>query len=78
MTTTDTSGVVLHRLDIGDLAHLLARVEDWLRHAGDDTVDDLVEFFNRPGNGRLAAAGLVDLLGRHVATLHQQLKEPVA
>jgi hypothetical protein len=80
MTTTDTprQPVVLPRLDIEDLAHLLNRVEDWLRHAGDDTISDLAEFFNTPGNGRLAAAGLVDLLGRHLAALHQQLKEPAA
>jgi hypothetical protein len=77
MTTIDNDELVaLHRLDVEDLAHLLDRVEDWLRHAGDDTVDDLVEFFHAPGNGRLAAAGMVDLLGRHAATLHRRLEEP--
>jgi hypothetical protein len=67
--------VTLRRLDVEYLAHLLDRVEDWLRHAGDDARDDLAEFLNQPGNGRLAAAGLITSLGEHTATLHHRLKD---
>jgi hypothetical protein len=67
--------IVLHRLDVEDLAHLLGRVEDWLRHAGDNARDDLAEFLNAGGNGRLAAAGLVATLGEHTAVLHRRLKD---
>jgi hypothetical protein len=74
---TDSGGelVTLHRLDVEYLTHLLDRVEDWLRHAGDDARDDLAEFLNQPGNGRLAAAGLITSLSQHTAALHRQLKE---
>jgi hypothetical protein len=67
--------VVLHHDEADDLAHLLGRVEDWLRHAGADADDELAQFFNGPGNGRLAAAGLIDLLGTHTATLQRRLKQ---
>ena len=67
--------VVLHRPDVEDLAHLLGRVADWLRHAGDDAREDLAEFLNTGGNGRLAAAGLVAGLGEHTAVLHSRLKD---
>ena len=50
-------------------------VEDWLRHAGADTDHELAQFFNGPGNGRLAATGLIDLLGWHAATLQRRLKQ---
>lgn len=58
-----------------DLAHLLCRVEDWLRHANAATFDDITHFFNDAGNGRLAVAGLLTLLGEHTTTLRRQLKE---
>jgi hypothetical protein len=67
--------VLLDRGDVEDLTHLLGRVEDWLRHAGDDTRADLAEFLNTPGHGRLAAAGLVASLGEHTAVLHRRLRE---
>ena len=57
-----------------ELAWLLVRVEDWLRHAGHDAREDLAGFLDGPGHGRLAAAGLLDLLGGHAAALHRQLK----
>ena len=63
--------VVLAVDEVDDLARLLDRVEDWLRHAGGDTFDDLAQFFNGPGNGMLAATGLIDLLGRHAAALRR-------
>jgi hypothetical protein len=67
--------ITLHRLDVEYLSHLLDRVEDWLRHASDDARDDLAEFLNQPGNGRLAAAGLITSLGEHTAALHRRLKD---
>ncbi|MEU8265493.1 hypothetical protein AB0C02_33480 [Micromonospora sp. NPDC048999] len=67
--------VTLHLDEAEDLAHLLGQVEDWLRHTGGDTFDNLTEFFNSPGHGRLAAAGLVETLGSHAATLQRRLKE---
>jgi hypothetical protein len=77
MTTPTESDpvVVLHHDEADDLAHLLGLVEDWLRHAGADTDDELAQFFNGPGNGRLAATGLIDLLGCHAATLQRRLKQ---
>jgi hypothetical protein len=68
-TPTPDPVVSLHLDEADDLAHLLGRVEDWLRHAGGDTHADLIEFLGGPGNGRLAVAGLLDALGGHAATL---------
>jgi hypothetical protein len=65
----------LHLDEADDLARLLGQLEDWLQHAGNDTVDLLAGFFNGPGHGALAAAGLIDLIGRHAARLHRQVKE---
>jgi hypothetical protein len=67
--------VVLHRDEADDLARLLDRVEDWLRHAGDDARTDLAVFLNTAGNGALAAAGLIDLLGAHATVLHRRIKQ---
>jgi hypothetical protein len=67
--------IVLDLDEADDLACLLDRVEDWLRHAGGDTFDDLAAFFNGPGNGVLAAAGLIDLLGGHAATLRHRSRQ---
>ncbi|MGI5238438.1 hypothetical protein [Dactylosporangium sp. CA-139066] len=67
--------VHLDRDDVDDLARLLRRVEDWLRHAGADTRDDLAEFLNGPGNGVLAATGLLHALDHHTLQLHQLLRE---
>jgi hypothetical protein len=67
--------VALDLDEADDLAHLLGRVEDWLRHADGDTAADLVGFFNGPGNGHLAVAGLIEALGRHTATLQRRCGE---
>jgi len=74
-THTSDPVVVLDLDEADDLAGLLDRVEDWLRHAGGDTVDDLAAFFNAQGNGMLAAAGLIDLLGGHAATLRRRRRQ---
>jgi hypothetical protein len=76
MTTPSHEPVLtLHPDQADDLAHLLHQVEDWLRHAGDDARADLATFLNAPGNGALAAAGLIEALGCHAALLHQRLGE---
>lgn len=74
-TPTPDPMVMLHHDEADDLAHLLGRVEDWLRHASGDTADELVRFFNGPGNGRLAVAGLIEALGCHAATLTRRCGE---
>lgn len=66
------TSLVLDHDQVDDLVWLLDRVADWLRHAGDDTRDDLAEFFNRAGNGRLATAGLIASLDTHALLLHRQ------
>jgi hypothetical protein len=70
----DEDVVVLDRDEADDPAHLLCRLEDWLRHASDEARDGLAGFFNTAGNGRLAAAGLVEQLGSHAVALHRRLK----
>jgi len=75
---TDPDQVVLDRDDACELAGVLDRVEDWLRHAGYDAREDLAAFLNGPGNGQLAAAGLIELLGVHGAALHRRLRQGCA
>jgi hypothetical protein len=67
--------VPLDRVDVEYLLHLINRVEDWLRHASHDAQDDLAEFLNTPGNGRLAAAGLITSLSENAALLDQRLRD---
>ncbi|MCI0690236.1 MAG: hypothetical protein L0Y54_23810 [Sporichthyaceae bacterium] len=67
--------VLLDRDDAEYLRDLLGRVEEWLRHAGYETVEDLAEFLNTPGNGRLAAAGMLASLGEGVAWLNLRLAD---
>jgi hypothetical protein len=71
----DADPVLLDRDAADDLAHRLTRVEDWLRHASDEAREDLAGFFNTAGNGRLAAAGLIELLGQHAMLLHRHLRQ---
>ena len=72
---TDRDPLPLDRDHAADLAHLLHRVEDWLRHADPGTHDDLAAFLNGPGNGALAATGLRHALDQHILQLHQLLQE---
>ena len=75
MTTHHDEAVVLDRDEAAELVHLLTRVEDWLRHASDDTREELAGFLDGVGHGRLATAGLVDLLGCHAAALYHRVKQ---
>lgn len=68
-----TIGLHLHEAD--ELVDLLRRLEDWLRHAGEGTYQEITEFFDGAGNGRLAVAGLIALLDNHAHTLGHRLKE---
>jgi hypothetical protein len=70
--------IVLDADEADDLAHLLRLVEDWLRHADDEATQDLTRFVNGPGNGRLAAAGLIQALGGHAAALACRCREVAA
>ncbi|MET7427337.1 hypothetical protein [Dactylosporangium sp. NPDC005555] len=72
---TDRDPLRLDRDHAADLAHLLGRIEDWLRHADTGTHDDLTTFLDGPGNGALAAAGLLHALDQHTLQLHQLLQE---
>lgn len=78
MTTTMTPPephVALYLDEADDLARLLSQVEDWLRHSDPDTYNSLVDFFNGPGHGHLAVAGLIDLIANHTATLNRRLRQ---
>lgn len=67
---------MLLKVDEADeLAFLLERVEDWLRHADELAREDLASFLGGAGNGVLAAAGLLDRLGAHTAALHRRMKQ---
>jgi hypothetical protein len=75
MTTSNQPCIQLHADEAADLLELLGRLTDWLGHAGEGTHEEITEFFNGPGNGRLAVAGLVAVLDQHTATLHRRCKE---
>jgi hypothetical protein len=76
-TTTQPSEphIAIYLDEADDLARLLGHVEDWLRHTDTETHDNLTDFFNGPGHGRLAVAGLIDLLATHAATLTRRLNQ---
>jgi hypothetical protein len=75
MTTTDEPCIRLHADEADDLLELLGRLADWLGHAGAGTYEEITEFFNSAGNGRLAVAGLVAVLDQHTTTLHRRREE---
>jgi hypothetical protein len=75
MSISNDPTIHLHLDEANDLVDLLRSVEDWLGHAGPGTCEEITDFFNRPGNGRLAVAGLAALLGAHAGTLSRRLTE---
>jgi hypothetical protein len=75
MTTRDEPCIRLHADEADDLRELLGRLADWLGHAGVGTYEEITEFFNGAGNGRLAVAGLISVLDQHTATLNRRREE---
>jgi hypothetical protein len=74
---THSASVLLDPDQIDELRRLLGTVEDWLLHAGDDTLDDLGGFlaglsWSTSSPARLTAA-LIDDLGEHTVLLRQAL-----
>lgn len=74
MSTSDPT-IHLYLDEADELVDLLRRLEDWLQHSDADTHEDITNFFNGAGNGRLAVAGLVSLLGNHAHTINHRRKE---
>jgi hypothetical protein len=75
MSINDDPTIHLYLDEADELVNLLRRLEDWLQHSGAGTHEEITDFFNGPGNGRLAVAGLVSLLGNHAHTINYRLKE---
>ena len=75
MTLSHDPAICVYLDEAGELVELLRSLEDWLGHAGAGTHEEITDFFNGPGNGRLAVAGLVSLLGNHAHNLNRRLKE---
>jgi hypothetical protein len=75
MSISDDPTISLYLDEAGELVALLRSLEDWLGHAGAGTHEEITDFFNGPGNGRLAVAGLAALLGNHACTLSRRLTQ---
>jgi hypothetical protein len=71
----DEATIHLYLDEADELVDLLRSLEDWLGHAGPGTYEEITDFFNGPGNGRLAVAGLAALLANHVCTINRRVKE---
>ena len=58
--------------DLAELAEVLSILEDFLRHAGEDVVDELAAYpLTRPYDPPGWAGWVADLLGEHAATLRR-------
>jgi hypothetical protein len=75
MSLHDDPTIRLYLDEADELVNLLRRLEDWLQHSSAGTHEEITDFFNGAGNGRLAVAGLVSLLGNHAQTIDYRLKE---
>jgi hypothetical protein len=75
MSISDDPTISLYLDEAGELVALLRSLEDWLGHAGTGTHEEITDFFNGPGNGRLAVAGLVSLLSNHAYNINRRLEE---
>jgi hypothetical protein len=75
MSISDDPTIHLYLDEADELVNLLRRLEDWLQHSGTGTYEEITDFFNGAGNGRLAVAGLVSLLGNHAHTIDFRIKE---
>lgn len=73
----EPTAVLLDPEQVDELRRLLGTVEDWLRHAGDETREDLAEFLAGLGwsttSPERAATTLIDDLGEHTVLLRAAL-----
>lgn len=68
----------LYREQAAELAMLTDALHRWLVDASSGTRAELAGFLGGAGDGTLAAAGLVDLLGVATARLRRRLPQHVA
>ena len=62
--------MILHPDQADELRRLLGTVEDWLLHAGDETLDELADFAYGPTrHGHDQLRWIIDLLGETAARL---------
>ena len=67
--TTDVHGdryATVYVDELAECAALLARLEDWLRHAHDDTIADWTDFVGPYGT---SVTDVTDMLGRWAARM---------
>lgn len=79
MNRINTPGTIsLDTDEAEDLADTLSFVEDWLRHASDEAIEDLAEYIDResfPTASRAVVDVFVIQLGLHVVALRQRIKQ---
>lgn len=75
MTIRDEPSIPLYLDEADDLLGLLRGLVEWLGHCGYGTYEEITDFYNSAGNGRLAVAGLISVLDQHAVTLNRRLKE---
>lgn len=75
MSISHDPTIPLYLDEASELVDLLRSLEHWLGHAGPGTYEEITDFFNGPGNGRLAVAGLAALLANHACTLNRRVQE---
>jgi hypothetical protein len=77
-TATRPDRVSLHREQAAELAMLTEHLHRWLIGASGATRAELAGFLGGAGEGTLAVAGLVELLGLATARLRRRLPEQVS
>lgn len=75
MSIADQPSIPLYLDEADDLLGVLRGLVEWLGHCGYGTYEEITDFYNGAGNGRLAVAGLISVLDEHAATLNRRLKE---
>lgn len=75
MTIREEPSIPLYLDETDDLLGLLRGLVEWLGHCGYGTYEEITDFYNSAGNGRLAVAGLISVLDQHAATLNRRRKE---
>lgn len=75
MSIAEEPSIPLYLDEADHLLGLLRSLVEWLGHCGYGTYEEITEFYNGAGNGRLAVAGLISVLDEHTATLNRRLKQ---